>query len=110
MSSERLREGISEDMMTAQIRQLVVDYQKGFVWHIRDSSRAPELEHMPDLLVLAPRKLAVVELKSQHYEASDGQERVQALLATVEAVFLGLVRPTPRDGERSFDEFMEWLR
>jgi hypothetical protein len=94
-----------ESEMEATIRELVA-HKHGMMWHIRRSDHAPETENMPDLLILLPGRLFLVELKSQDRPLTPGQVAVKALMSTITDVTCGVVRPDPRPGEMSFDALL----
>lgn len=95
--------------MERTIRELV-DLRGGRLFHLRDARQAPELEDLPDLIVLLPGQAAIVETKSQRRRVTAGQREVQELLRGPIAFFGGVVRPVPRSGEQSYDDFLEWLK
>jgi hypothetical protein len=109
ISAEDYQRRTTEAQMETTIRDLV-NLNGGRLFHLRDARQAPELEDMPDLIVLTPGHAAIVETKSQKRRTTTGQRQVMELLSGPIAFFGGIVRPVPRDGERSFDEFLEWLK
>ena len=99
-----------EDAMEEAIRELTEGYRGGKVFHIRNSSKAPEMEGFPDLVIISPPWLAIVELKSQEREVTVGQRRVLTLLEGVTRLHTGIVRPEPHPGETGYAEFLELLK
>jgi hypothetical protein len=68
------------------------------------------LTSLPDLVVLVPGTVAMLELKSRQRGFERGQVGVAALLATVERALCGVVRPVPRrPGELAYDDVVEAL-
>lgn len=105
----RYHRSATEAQMERAIRDLIRG--RGRVFHLHDARRAPELVDLPDLLIIAPPVLAVIELKSQRRVVTPGQAEVIQLLAGCSDLFAGIVRPEPSaDEEWSFDEVIEALR
>jgi len=96
--------------MQAAIAGLVT-MRGGKLYHVRDSSKSPELEHLPDLIILDPRAARVIfaELKSQSRTVTLGQAAVMQMLAECNRFESAIVRPSPKPGELSYDAFMRWL-
>lgn len=109
------RRRATEAEMEDAIRKLV-KLRGGRTFHLRDARQAPELEDLPDLIVLLPPnasgtgQVAIIELKSQKRRMTNGQREVRELLAGPISFLGGVVRPVPRSGERSYDDFLEWLK
>lgn len=95
-----------ESGMEESIRELV-EWKKGRMWHIRDSRGAPETADMPDLLILIPGRVLVIESKSQNRALTPGQSAVADLMSTVTGCTLGVMRPNPLAGELSFDQVLQ---
>lgn len=89
----------------------IVTCRGGKVFFVHDSRSAPATADLPDLIVIAPwmRAVFLVELKSQRRPVTTGQAEVLALLAGCRTVISGIVRPVPREGEMSYDQFLGWL-
>lgn len=87
-----------------------VGYRGGHVFSVRDS-RKLAVEHMPDLLIVAPHieTVALIELKSQRRDLTDGQRHVLDLLTRCDRLLTGVCRPVPRDGEIGYDELLQRL-
>lgn len=83
-----------------------VELLGGRVFSVRDS-RGLNVQDMPDLLIILPPVVALLELKSQRRKITDGQLDVLAMLAECDRVVSGVVRPDPKDGEISLDEALE---
>lgn len=103
----------TEDGMTETVEELV-DLLGGRMFHVNDSRTAPETVDMPDLLIIVPNLIAVVELKSQKRATTVGQMVVRELMASIpENPYLVAwhVRPEPNRelGERSFEELLDRL-
>jgi hypothetical protein len=109
ISADDYRRRATEAQMETTIRDLV-DLQGGRLFHLNDARQAPELKDLPDLIVLTPGRAAIVETKSQKRRTTAGQRQVMELLRGPIVFFGGIVRPVPKEGERSFDEFLEWLK
>lgn len=109
------RRTLTESEMTDAISDLVA-IRHGRMWHCRNTSRSPELEDMPDLVILLPSNgvtpglLAVAELKSPSRQLTRGQRQVAELMSSVTSVFCGVVRPEPKEDEFSYDDFLDVLR
>jgi hypothetical protein len=103
------RRRATEAGMERTIRELV-DLRGGRLFHLRDARQAPELEDLPDLIVLLPGQAAIVELKSQRRRLTSGQRQVRELLRGPIAFFGGVVRPMPKVDEQSYDDFLDWLK
>jgi hypothetical protein len=88
--------------MEATIRE-GVERLGGVCWSIRDS-RGLDVEHQPDLLIVLPPVVALLELKSQRRKVTPGQAHVLELLAQCNTLVSGIVRPVPKPGEISLDE------
>ena len=95
--------------MTETISAFVANVH-GRMWHVRDARQSPETEDMPDLLILVPGGLAVIELKSQDRATTPGQLEVKWLMSTVTSALTAFVRPEPLDGEWSFDDLLQALK
>jgi hypothetical protein len=100
-------------MTEAQMRTAIIDAVSplgGRVFWVRDS-RATPLADWPDLELILPhrRTVAHVELKSQSRIVTPGQATVLALLRECENHETFIVRPEPRLGECSYDDFLAWL-
>ena len=98
-----------ETEMEQAVRE-AVEYRGGRCWSIRDS-RKFAVQDMPDLIVVLPPVIYLVELKSQRRQITDGQAAVLELLEGCEFVQSGIVRPIPRDaGEISYDDFINLIK
>jgi hypothetical protein len=97
----------TEDQMEATIRE-AVELHGGRCWHVRDSRRL-DVQDMPDLLIILPPHVALLELKSQRRKVTPGQQSVMELLERCHIVTSGIVRPEPRDGEMSLNEALALL-
>ncbi|MGI8406048.1 MAG: hypothetical protein ACR2OE_15025 [Thermomicrobiales bacterium] len=106
MSRDMKRLPLERDMEAA-IRE-AVEYQGGRVWAIRDS-RKMAVTDMPDLIVVLPPLVALLELKSQRRHVTDGQRVVLDLLSGCTEVTSGIVRPIARAGEMSYDDALRML-
>lgn len=104
-------------MTTAYLRKLketdlertiraAVEARGGRVWHVRDS-RKMAVQDMPDLIIVCPPIVALIELKSHRRDITDGQAVVIDLLAHCDQLLSGVVRPIPRDGEMDLDALLE---
>lgn len=89
--------------MEQTIRDLV-EIKHGRVFHIRDSRYAPEMEGFPDLVIISPPILAVVELKSITRRVTPQQQAVVDLLADCTGLVTGIFRPY------ELDDLIEVLR
>lgn len=103
----RYHRSVTEDQMEQAIRDLIRG--KGRIFHLRDARTSPELADLPDLIVIAPPVLAILELKSFRRKATTGQIEVMQLLADCSQLVTGIVRIEPREGEMSFDEVLSML-
>ncbi len=100
----------SEDGMQTAM-QRIVDLKGGRLWHNDRSDACPEMAGFWDTTILLPGTLVCLELKSQQRRWQSAEQRkVAELLATVERVVAGVVRPDPKPGERSYDDVLELLR
>lgn len=106
---EQYRRLPTEAAMEHAIRR-AVSLKGGRCWHLGDARNAPELTDLTDLIVVVPGVAALAELKSMRRVVTPGQREVADLLATVERFVGGIVRPVPRNGEMSYDEFLDALR
>jgi len=93
--------------MERTIRE-AVEYRGGRVWSVRDS-RGLAIEDMPDLIIVLPPVVALIELKSQRRRITPGQAHVTDLLATCTDLVTGIVRPIPKPGELSQDDLLAIL-
>jgi hypothetical protein len=107
MSVARYRALPTEDEMERTIRE-AVELLGGRCWHVRDSRRL-DVQDMPDLLIVLPPFVALLELKSQRRKVTPGQESVLQLLERCHIVTSGIVRPVPKEGEMSLDEALELM-
>lgn len=98
----------TEDQMMHAIQE-AVGFRQGRLFHLRDARMAPELEDLSDLIVVVPGFAALAELKSQRRTVTTGQLEVATLLSTVTRFWGGIVRPVPREGETSYDDFLRML-
>lgn len=105
---ETYRRTITEAAMQDAIQEIVT-LKGGKLWHLRDARKAPELTDLTDLIIVVPGFASLVEVKSQRRIVTPGQMDVAALLATVTRFWGGVVRPMPREGELSYDEFVAML-
>lgn len=97
-----------EAEMAAAIKA-AVELRGGRCWSVRDSRRL-DVTDLPDLIVVLPgRAVAFVELKSMKRPITEGQAAALALLRECRGVEAMVVRPVPRDGEVSYDDFLAWL-
>lgn len=113
LTAAQYRKRSTEAGMTDALGELV-GYLGGRMWHVRDSRQSPETEDMPDLLIIVPGLVAVVELKSQRRQTTFGQTLVRELMHTIPdcpCVLAWHVRPEPNRvvGEKSFDQLFERL-
>lgn len=88
----------------------LVGLRGGRLFHVRDARRSPELEDLPDLIVIAPPLLGLWELKSATRRITRGQLQVAELLARCDRLSTGIVRSVPRPGELGYDEALDLLR
>ena len=86
----------TEAQMTKTIAELVT-LRGGRLWHLRDARNAPELEDLPDLIIVCPPVIALVELKSAKRRVTLGQAAVAALLEQCDTALGGIVRPWDLD-------------
>lgn len=93
--------------MAAAIKE-AVEYRGGRCWHARDS-RGQNLTDMLDLVIVLPPYVALVELKSQRRPTTPGQLHTLDLLAECTRIESLIVRPVPKDGETSYDDFLRWI-
>lgn len=104
------RRSMTEDQMLAAIRD-VVERRGGRVFHIRDSRRAPETADMPDVLLILPPFVGVLELKSMRRKITPGQADVLALLEECDRLLTGIVRPERASAaEYGFDMLLDILK
>lgn len=110
MSIAAYRRTLTEEAMREAILEAVA-WLGGVAFYVHDSRRAPSMEHWPDLELILPhrRTVAHVELKSQSRIVTPGQATVLALLRECENHETFIVRPEPRLGECSYDDFLAWL-
>ncbi len=101
------RRSATEDELEATIREAVA-LRGGRCWHVRDS-RGLDVEDMPDLLIVCPPVLALIELKSQRRNVTAGQAHVLELVWQCNVIVSGIVRPVPRSGEMSLDQLLAML-
>lgn len=95
----------------AEIEQTIRDgviRLHGKVWHVRDSRRK-DVTDMPDLLIVLPPTVALIEIKSQRRDLTPGQAGVMEMLDRCNRLLAGVVRPEPRPGEMSLDEALHLL-
>lgn len=103
--------GMTEAQMQATIDDVVARLG-GLVYHVRNSSKSPELVHLPDDLIILPNRGMVVfaELKSQKRAITPGQQLVLDMLSACSQVHTFLVRPEPLGpDEIAYATFMDWL-
>lgn len=96
----------------AEMRQTIHDAVEslgGRVFHVRDSRRL-DVTDMPDLLIVAPPLVALLELKSQKQQVMMGQAHVLTLLEDCDHIVSGIVRPDPKPGELSLDDALALLQ
>ena len=93
----------SEADMQKTIEDLV-EMKHGRVFHVRNTSRAPELEDLPDLIIICPPIVGLIELKSLKRKITPGQQRVADLLDACDSLIVGIYRPW------QLDELLEALR
>jgi hypothetical protein len=86
----------TEAEMQATITELV-ERKHGRVFHIRDSRFAPEMEAFPDLVIICPPILAIVELKSIKRRVTPNQQAVLDLLEQCTGLVTGIFRPYDLD-------------
>jgi hypothetical protein len=98
----------SEAAMQEAIEKAVT-LRGGRLFHLNDARTAPELEDLSDLIVVVPGFAALAELKSQRRTTTQGQLELAMLLSTVTRFWGGIVRPAPRDGEVSYDDFLAMI-
>ena len=78
----------------------------GRCWHVRDS-RGMNVVDMPDLLIILPPMIGLIELKSQRRKVTAGQHEVLRLISECRVIESGIVRPIPQEGEMSLDDVLE---
>lgn len=102
MRQESYRDRATEAQMTETIAELV-KLRGGRIWHLRDGRQAPELEDLPDLIIICPPVVALIELKSAKRRVTLGQAAVAALLDQCDTLVGGIYRPW------NLDELLEEL-
>lgn len=107
-SIERYQRLPSEDHMMDAIRQAVA-FKGGKSWHLNDARTSPELEDLPDLIIVCDEWVGLLELKSQTRAVTAGQQEVAGMLRCAKRVVAGVVRPMPRVGELAYDDVIRWL-
>lgn len=103
-AATRYRRSATEAEIEKAIRD-AVEALGGRCWHVRDS-RGMDVEDMPDLLIVLPPIVALIELKSQRRQVTPGQEQVLDLLSGCRRIVSGIVRPHPKPGEMSQDDVL----
>lgn len=96
----------------SEIEQTIKDYVErwgGRCWHVRDSRRK-DVTDMPDLLIVLPPVVALIETKSQRRTVTLGQQAVMAQLELCDEVVAGVVRPAPRVNEWSVEQLFRLFR
>jgi hypothetical protein len=86
----------AEAQMEQTIRDLV-ELRGGHVFHLRDARNAPEMEGFPDLVIICPPVLALVELKSAKRKIEPKQAIVNAMLGECTRLVTGIYRPWDLD-------------
>ena len=107
---DRYRASTSEAAMQQAIKD-ILKVRGGRLWHVRDSSKSPELVNLLDWLILDPASETcyLVEAKSQRRIITPGQARVVEIASACHTFRSGIVRPVPRPGEWSYDDFIAML-
>lgn len=110
MTADRYAGSAIEDEMTDGIDELVRT-MGGRLFHVRRSDRSPEMVDFPDTVIVVPRVelLVLAELKSQDRHVTGGQRIVMEQLGQCNRFWTGIVRPDPREGEISYDDFLSLL-
>jgi hypothetical protein len=96
IAAEQFRNLASEAQMQETIEELV-ERKGGRLFHVRNTGKSPEMVDFPDLVIICPPVLAIVELKSLKREITPGQQRVADLLAACDSLVVGIVRPWDLD-------------
>ena len=99
----------TEAQMQGAIEELVA-YRGGRCWHVNDARNVPEMIDCPDLLILCPPFGAMIELKSQRRQVTDGQREVAILASQCPRFIGGIVRPDPLAREWSYEDMLSALR
>lgn len=104
------RELVTEAQMETAVRD-IVRLRNARLFHVRRSDVAPELADLLDWLIVDPagQRVLLIEAKSQKRIITAGQHELLAMLRECHRFESGIVRPTPRDGELAFDDFLSWL-
>lgn len=92
LAAEQFRKLATEAEMEQAVRDLI-EIKHGIVYHLRDARKAPELEGLPDLLVICPPVLAVIELKSAKRVITPKQALVNQMLGDCSRLLTGVYRP-----------------
>jgi hypothetical protein len=110
MSVTSYRRTMSERAMQEAISE-AVHALGGRCWYVHDSRYAPATVDLPDLIIALPRGVvALVELKSQRRQVTDGQHAAITLLQGCHRIETFIVRPEPKgERETAYDAFMDWL-
>lgn len=115
MTADEYQERMTEAQMTDTIVEKVRSLG-GRCWHVRDSRKSPETEDMPDLVIVIPGLVALIELKSAKRQVTPGQQHVMDIAHCIspsqDNLIDGLatiVRVKPRPDEMAFDHFLALL-
>lgn len=88
----------------------VVAVHGGRLFWVNRSDSSPAMADCPDLIIILPPRVILVELKSWRRRITDGQRAVLELLAECPRAESFLVRSEPRDEtETGYTEFVEWI-
>ncbi len=106
MTARTWQEQMTERDMQETLRMWAL--QNGWLaFHVFDSQRSHP--GFPDLCCVKDGRLLFLELKSQKGRISPWQRQWLTCLADVPAATVVVVRPTPRDGEISYDDALALL-
>lgn len=109
MTPAAYQQRATEAQMQDAVGELVT-LRGGRFFHLEDARKAPELEDLPDWLILLPPTVYLMEAKSQRRPTTLGQRSVLALLAECPRAVSGIVRPVPRTPEEiAFDHLLALL-
>lgn len=107
MNHDRYIRSMVEADMEQGIRDVVRN--RGRVFHIRDSRGAPETKDLPDLIVICPPTIAILELKRWNGRHTAGQAEVDELLRRCDRLIAGTVRPVKTADAFGYDEILNQL-
>ncbi len=106
MTARTWQEQMTERDMQENLRMWAL--QNGWMpYHTADSRRSHP--GFPDLVCVKDGHLLFIELKSQKGRISPWQRVWLDCLADVPSATVVVVRPTPKDGEISYDDALELL-